>query len=386
VRVQLRVRQIARSGEDGAVALLAALLSSLLLVVAAFTLDFGLAYTSKQQLQAATDAGALAAAQVYKGRTGPCAVLAVDPILKTQAQAAADSWAVQNRADTVGEPITVSCPTEGLTVTYSASGTTPVGLGQLAGVDSEIALARTAAATIGKNTAAIGGLRPWGICSGVATTSGEVVFVPMEDGSTTTEDSGTLCGSGAPPGGWWVMECTDQSNANGTTTEAVLSGCPESTYTPVPGQVTTNPTLLHSFLSIACPRRTANDTCLGSDPGNNFHNSSDAWQTLVGKTFTMPVVCGTPTCSQLQYVAQGNNATYAIHRLATVELCGFRLMPRSPSLYWPSTGPCATSNPRNYTSASVTNGAGLFLVVKGLTGGPTSDWSLEEYTALRLTK
>lgn len=386
MRVQLTARRTRRRGEEGAIAILAALLSTLLTIVAAFTLDFGLAYTSKQQLQAATDAGALAAAQVYKGHTGPCNALALDPALKAAAQLAADKWAGENRPDSVGATIDVSCPASGLTVTYSASGTSPVGLGQLAGVGSEIPIARTAAATIGKSVQSVGGLRPWGICSAVATTSGQVVFVPMEGGSTSTEDSATVCGSGAPPGGWWVMQCTGQSNGNGATAATVLSGCPTSGYEPVPGQPTTGPAALYAFLQNACPRGSANDTCLGSDPGNNFHNSSDAWQTLVGKTFTMPVICSTPACSQLEYVAQGNNATYAIHRMATVELCGFRLMPRNPSLYWPATGPCATANPKHYTSASVTSGAGLFLVVKGLTGGPTSDWELEEYTALRLTK
>ena len=247
-------------------------------------------------------------------------------------------------------------------------------------------MVRPAAATIGTAVATVGGLRPWAICSGVATTSGEVVFVPMEGGSTTAQDSSTICGSGAPPGGWWVMQCTGQSNANGVTAAIVASGCPTSSYQPVANQPATGPAQLYAFLKAACPNGTENNTCLGSDPGNNFHNSSDAWQTLVGKTFRMPVVCGTPACSQLEYDAQGTNATYAIHRMATVELCGFKFNPRAPSLYWPTSGPCATANPRHYTSAAVTSGGGLFVVIKSLTGGPSPDWTLEEYTAMRLTK
>lgn len=368
------------------IALLTALLATTLLVVAAFTLDFGVAYTSKQRLQEATDAGALAAAQVYKNRTGPCAVLAADPLLRAKAQAAADKWATQNRTGTDSGAIEVTCSGSGLTVTLSAEGTSPVGLGQLAGVGSEIPLERTAAATIGKSTTAVGGLRPWGICSAAATTSGQVVFVPMEGGSTSTEDAGTLCGLGAPPGGWWVASCNGQGNGLPATIETVADGCDSTNYGPVPNQPTTGPAALLTFLKNACPRRAENANCLASDTGNSFHNTSDAWQTLVGSTFTMPVICGTPTCTTLEYTAQGSNATYAIHRMATVELCGFRLRPRAASTNWPTSGPCATSNPRDYQSSDVTSGAGFFLVIKGLTGGPTGDWSLEEYTALRLTK
>ncbi len=381
----MRQRERSRD-ESGAVALLAAFLATGLVVISAFTLDFGLAYTSKQQLQEAADAGALAAAQVYKGHTGTCTTLATDVVLKQQAQNAANTWAEQNRPGKVGGTIAVTCSAEGLTVTYDTAGDTTIGAGQLAGAGSKITTSRIAAATIGKATQSVGGLRPWGICSGATTTSGEVVFVPMEGGSTTGQDSSSLCGTGAPPGGWWVMQCTGQGNGNGATSASVLSGCPTSGYHPVPNQPSTGPAALHSFLQAACPRRTENDTCLGSDPGNNFHNSSDAWQTLVGTTFTMPVMCGTPACSTLEYTAQGNNATYAIYRMATVELCGFKLSPRAPSLYWPTTGPCATANPRHYTSASVTSGGGFFLVIKGLVGGPDGDWSLDEYTDLRLTK
>ena len=385
MRVQLiRAR---RRDEAGAVALLAALLSTLLLVVSAFTLDFGLAYTSKQQLQEAVDAGALAATKVYQGHTGSCASLSADPGLRAQAQSAADSLASQNRANTVGGTITVTCPAGGgLTVSYDATGTTPVGVGQLAGVGSKIAIGRTAAATIGHTTSGAGGLRPWGICSGVATTSGTVVFVPMKDGSTSSTDAATVCGSEAPPGGWWVMQCTGQSNANGTTESIVTNGCPTSGYHAVAGQPTTGPAPLYSYLTTACPSKAANDTCLQSDPGNNFPNSSDEWQPLVGKTFTMPVMCGTPTCSHLAVSGTGNNASYAIQQMATVELCGFKMEPRGPSTGWPSTGPCSTANPHHYAPSSVTSGAGFFLVIKGLAGGPGGTWTLDEYQSMRLTR
>ena len=51
-----------------------------------------------------------------------------------------------------------------------------------------------------------------------------------------------------------------------------------------------------------------------------------------------------------------------------------------------TTGPCATNNPTNYQADDVTYGAGFFLVIKDLVGGPTDDWTLPEYTHLRLTR
>ena len=78
MRVQLTtafaVRRDSR-GEDGAVAMMAAALFIVFAVLAAFTVDFGMAYTARQRLQVATDAGSLAAAHVFKGRTESCTTL-----------------------------------------------------------------------------------------------------------------------------------------------------------------------------------------------------------------------------------------------------------------------------------------------------------------------
>jgi Flp pilus assembly protein TadG len=384
LRVQLRGLRGRRRDESGAIALLAAFLATGLCVIAAFTVDFGMAYISKQQLQEAADAGALSAAQVYKGNTGlPCATLAADSVLKARAQAAADSWAEQNRAGKRGGTVSVTCSASGLTVTYGTAGDTEVGLGQLAGVGERLTTSRIAAATIGK--AKPGQLRPWGICSAVTSTSGQVIFVPMKDGSTSNHAPGTTCGPEGPPGGWWVMQCTGQGNGTGDTQNAVADGCSTDGYHAVPGQVTSDPAALLAFLKAACPSKTTNDTCLASDTGHNFQLTASQWQTLVGKTFTMPVMCAIPTCTHLAVSGTGNNASYAIQQMATVELCGFKIE-SSASTGWPTTGPCATSNPSGYRASDVITGTGFFLVIKDLLGGPGGDWSLPEYSAMRLTQ
>jgi Flp pilus assembly protein TadG len=364
------------------VAILSVVLATALIVMAGFAVDFGMAYNSKQRLQIAADAGALAAAQVYSGDPRPCTALAADGTLAAEAQAAADSIAAPNRPGMASTPITITCPDGELTVTYSTSGSTPTIFGPLAGSEDQITTSRTAAATLSM----VGSMRPWGICSNVANTSGQVVFVPTKGAATTSEDADDLCGPDGPPGGWWVAQCTGQSNADGATETTVETGCPTSDYHPVAGQPTSGPTDLLQFLRSACPSGAENSTCLASDNGNNFHNASEEWQPLVGKTFTMPVFCVEPTCSDLAVAGNGANASYAIHRMAKVELCGFEFQPRPASANWPTTGPCATSNPKNYESSDVTEGGGFFLVVKGLYGGPLPPWELDEPVPVRLTQ
>lgn len=391
MRVQLIGRAPRRRPRDeqGAVALMAAALATILCLLAAFTVDLGVAYTSKRKLQTATDSGALAAAAVYKGQTRPCTQLITDSGLKTLAQQAADKWAAQNRVGMTGSAVQLSCSGKSLTVTYQASGSTPAYFARLIGTE-QITTTTIAAATIGAEDHNVGNMRPWGICSEVTGQVGRVVFVPMFGGSTTQDDDGSVCGTDTPPGGWWVAQCNGESNANGATELAVLNGCDPSvgyqavSTSALPTPVT--PQALLAALLAGCPQGTQTATCLGSDPGNNFHNASDEWQTLVGTTFTMPVFCVRPTCSSMAFTAQGNNATYAIEQMATVELCGFELMPSGPSTGWPTTGPCATSNPQNYQASDVTSGGGLFLVIKKLTGGPGGDYQLDEYDALHLTK
>ena len=372
--------------EQGAIALMAAMLCVVLFAVAAIAVDLGMAYVSKRQLQTAADAGVLAATQVYKGQSDSCATLLTNSTLRQQAQEAADKWAEANRPGKVGTPIELSCPAGGgISVRYSVSGSTGTSFTGIFNGPSSISTARTAGANIG-SVMNVGGLRPWGVCSQVVTTSGNVVFVPMLNGSTTATSGTQVCGNQGPPGGWWIAQCIGQGNGNGQTELIVTNGCSQ-TYNAVPGQTAAmTPSQLYNHLTTACPARSSNATCLSSDPGNNFHNSSDEWQALVGQTIQMPVFCVRTKCSNMAVAGTGNNASYAIQQIAIVEVCGLKLNPRAPSTGWPTTGPCATRNPNNYTSSSVTSGGGFFLVIKGLVGGTTPSWQLPEYKDSKLTE
>jgi hypothetical protein len=70
--------------------------------------------------------------------------------------------------------------------------------------------------------------------------------------------------------------------------------------------------------------------------------------------------------------------------LATVQLCGFYMT--APSTGWPTSGACATKNPYNYTSSSVTSGSGLFVVITALSGGPNNlNYQMPDYSSVAIT-
>jgi Flp pilus assembly protein TadG len=234
-----------RYDERGAFAIVFSALTVMLLVLSAFTVDLGQAYVSKRQLQTAADAGALAAAQVYKGQTLTCTQLLTNAPLKTSAQTAADKWAQMNRPNAIGETVTLGCDADnGLAVDYSVTGTTPQVFGGLVTGHSTITTGRAAQATIGGGGSGdVGNLRPWGICSGAAKKTGVMAFVPMKNSSTTLQDSATLCGTDGPSGGWWIGQCVGQSNGTPGTKAAVLDGCdPGVNYTYVPTSRSTTAT------------------------------------------------------------------------------------------------------------------------------------------------
>lgn len=385
-----RLRRRARGEERGAFALIFAAVVILLLVISAFTVDFGQAYVSKRQLQSAADAGALAAAQVYKGQTMSCSQLLTNASLKNDAQSAADKWAQMNRPGAVGTSVVLGCDADGgLTVDYGTSGETPQVFGGLVTGHSTITTDRSAQATIG-GVGGGGKLRPWGICSGITKTLNQVVFVPTDGGATAQgETSAGLCGTNAPPGGWWVAQCVGQGNGTPSTQDAVENGCKSTTtYTVVPDQSTHNssPQTLFAWMTAACPKAAVGPYCLSSDTGNNATKQTQSqWQGLVGDSFTMPVFCGKTDCSDLAVSAQGNNASYPIEMIASVTLCGFYMKQAADANSWPKTGLCATANPKNYKSSDITKGAGFFLVITGLTGGP-GNLTVPGYSDTSLTK
>jgi hypothetical protein len=167
MRVLLKRRDRQRD-QRGAFAVIVGLLSLVLLGISAFTVDLGMAYTTKRQLSSASDAASLAADAVYKTEyKGLCTVPGNDPSnpsatnanVRADAEAAADSLFMQNYPQGTGADgnITdVSCKGTGVQVTYGATGTSGSPFGRLLGGSGTITTAGSAAAAY-----AVGG----GICA-----------------------------------------------------------------------------------------------------------------------------------------------------------------------------------------------------------------------------
>ena len=162
-------------GEDGAVAVTVAILTVVLLIMAGFALDFGMAFAQRRALSTGADSGALAIVeqkyqQLTTGAPGlTCADLLTDP-------AAADALALEqvNANKPFGQTLTdaqvtttLECVGAGtLKVTVRVDKAVDTTLGRLAGVES-IAINRTAAAAVGVQDVRTGYF-PLGICTDVA--------------------------------------------------------------------------------------------------------------------------------------------------------------------------------------------------------------------------
>ena len=157
---------------------------------------------------------------------------------------------------------------------------------------------------------------------------------------------------------------------------------------PVPDQTLHNaiPSQLWSYLTNYCPKKAKNATCLGSDTGNPLQNFSAEWQKLVGKTIEMPVMCYPPQCPSLAVAGTGNTASYAVHKIAIVEVCGFGLNGSYSSLdTWPKDD-CTSKNPKNYKPSDIdAHKAGFFLIFKGVYGADSGE-KPPANTHLRLTQ
>ena len=157
MRVLLK-RRLRQRDQRGAIALIVGLLSILLLGISAFTVDFGMAYTTKRQLSTAADAASLAADAVYKSDyKGLCTVPGNDPntpvaanaTVRASAEAAADDLFKQNfpaGSSADGSITNLSCNGTGVQVTYTASGQSSSPLGPLLGGSGTITTDGTAAA------------------------------------------------------------------------------------------------------------------------------------------------------------------------------------------------------------------------------------------------
>lgn len=338
--------------EDGAVAVMTALLSVSLLLLGAFSVDMGMAYTSRMALQTAADAGALAAAATYaeaSGRTCADLLAAVPP---STPNTVAQGYLAANRStmtDGATGTLGASCAAGRLEVTFDVSGDTPAHLGRLAGVDR---IGGSARAMVGVEVAPGGdGLRPLAICgtdlpAGAGPGTVWRTYVPG-DGLTPA----ATCPQPATAGNWWTLDCpgesTDDGGGQNQLHDQIRNGC-SLPMTVVSGQAGLTGTTLGDRLRAACP--TASTTppysCLSGDPGQpDAGQVEDAWAALIdsGKTIGLPVFCAASTCGPT-VSGSGTNAVFPLQRIVAVSVCGYHFGKQLKKRYSSGTGACAPAN------------------------------------------
>lgn len=374
------------SKERGAVAVIVACLSVALIGISAFTIDFGMAYVNKRQLQVASDAAALGAAAVFGNATGTCAAKVANADLVASAQATADSLRDQNRPSATGT-MTASCTPDGkgVQVTYSSTGSTPSVTGKIFGQTSGYTPSQSATAVVGIPKGAVG-VRPYALCASQLPSTYPSVVVQLALPST----GNTQCPGATSSGNWWEINCPEDAgdNSNSYLGTATANGC-TSEIDVVPGQGTLTGSDLRNYLISKCPAATATTlSCLGANPGKvNGDPVITPWNTLVTNhaKIIFPAFCGgSPNgmCDQAAVInAGGNNAIYPVQSLVGVEICGYHFGNQDSSAIG-MTGDCSgsTYNPSGYmpsqciTTCSQDNYL-LVRVIKLQTSGGSSDFA-----------
>lgn len=390
MRVLLRPKQDRRDDERGAIAVIVGVLSTFILVLASLTVDVGLAYTYKRQAQTAADAAVLAAATLYVESKVTCGSLDDNVGLNAQAKKLADEMLQKNLPGATGVEWDVSCdnPDAELRVSYTATYDSPLTLGRIASDSDHVKVETPASATFDRSIRGESGMRPWPICSTQAQVLDRVVQIVA--GNKTNEN----CPGMEVSGTWGRYACPgykkgDMSGESKPTSTLywIRHGCPNPA-SPIPGQpLDATDRYDHLANWAECAPKDKNSAssefCLIRDTGSSFNdNMRSAWQSVIddGLTFELPILCtatvtieGVETpgqCSQ-DAVSGKDGSVLPIAGIAVVTICGFKLEGYS-SVSWPTTGPCHTDNPKNYTVSSPTpNGEAnvLYLAIKGVISG-----------------
>jgi Flp pilus assembly protein TadG len=371
-----RIRVRRNHDEQGAVAIVVALMTVMLCVIAAMVVDFGQAYVNKRQAQTAADAAVLAASKIYAGQTGSCATLVANATLRAQALTAANTLREQNLPGSRGVNFDVTCNADQeLQVAYDVEADSAVGLGALAINSDHMIVSREATATFDRPMRGDSGMRPWPICSNsVNTTNTHVTQVLAGNNENAgcpamADISGTWSRFACP--GFAKGDGSDKDDKPTSTMYWIRYGCPNPA-SPIPGQPT-DPSALTSHLINHCsvPPIGKNDPstefCLTRDTGKAQNKKmDDAWQMVVdeGETIEVPIFCSSPQCS---YDAVTAAPVIPIYQLAVVRVCGFYLDGTHSD--WSTHAECTgANNPKNYseTTEPPAGKNAFYLVFKGI--------------------
>lgn len=323
---------IGRPNDSGAVAVIVALLSLVLFGLAAFAVDFGMAYNSKRNLQKGADAAALSAAKevIRQASVGSsCGDIVNQYTANTNGLAdkvnnAADTYARANRPDAVRQLIQLRCSTDNkrVEVVYEARGTTPTLFGGIFGQNTDYVAARRAVADTFVPVGGLG-LRPYALCVTDlnALRGGGWVRVQYPGASVS------LCGE--YNGNWYTTDCPLDSN-NGTLDENTELGC--RTEVSIIEPIAPATTVTRAQVADACTGLSGKTPapCLMSNPGNVAAQTVvDQWIAILSSPgISVPVFNKTwKDWAEADVTAcrsGGNNGCYPVEAIAGVKVCAFK--------------------------------------------------------------
>lgn len=367
--------------ERGAVAVLVALLASIVLIMAAMVIDFGTAYVNKRLAQTAADAGALAAGKIYADAKASCATGTVVGGSFSAAQAEAEAVRHANFPASKPGALDVTCENGAVKVSYDVQADSPVGLGQIVLDTDHFTVERHAAVKWATSQNAVGGLRPWMICSGQIPSGAmpsPVVAIGLPGNGHLPSDSN--CANPNKPGDWWRTTCYNSGGAHGTTEQNVLLGCDSVEIVPAQDPTDT-PAERSTYLRSKCGPESR--YCLRDDSGRDVKTLDDEWETLLGETVAMPVFCAGRDCDPSSVTSSGN---WPVWKIAAVTVCGFAMKGKLSSAM--PAGDCTTSNTSGLSTAVFSrDDIGFLVIFKGLieAGGPAT-FPVQVDTRLRLVE
>jgi hypothetical protein len=325
------LRSRLRDDSTGAIAVLVALLSIVIIGLAAFATDLGLAYNRARQLQSASDGAALAGAKQLADAAAPglscAAVLAAS---QTAADAAARSYAGLNAPP--GSQLASGAPPAGWTgdagvafrcnpqrlaeVRVTSLNQSPSFFGRVFG-RSAYDLSKPATAAMGPATQVVG-LRPFSFCKNVVDlllaqdklTPGAAQVISVDKVFNAQNASGvspTACGNA--PGNWGTLGLDGSSNdpKNITLWTDVGYNKPidlgSVTFIDFPGDP--------GFPSAEAGQCTVSDGC------NRSVKTGDAFDDILGQPSVLPVFEAAR--------GGGNNANFRVVGFLGVRICGWKL-------------------------------------------------------------
>lgn len=353
----MRVR-LTRRDDEGAIAIIVALLAVVLIGMAAFAVDLGNAYAVKRKLSVTADAAAIAgvsaASKALRAGTASCDTasgLITPAARQTAAQAAAQTAAaaVMSQGDLSGNstltPVVLSCTADDIRVTVSNAQSVPTFFAGIFGVaDTNPVGGATARAFVPGSAS---GLKPIASCTDTVNSRYDPNG-PSKPFLVFMDNSGNPCGISAS-GNWGILNFDDQGQynaaptgpfddpycaaGNSATCQALWmsTGYYDRVYVPNPSPWVPNPA-----------NRVAGQPGLGGSTGQGVGNAfRTALESMPGKTISLPVA---------QWVSgPGNNARFGITGIVSVRVCAVRSQNSYITDPAPPAGACdnAVSGPPN---------------------------------------